>query len=214
MYNPTPSIDPEEKDEAARNRRRWLTLAEVLGVAAVLISALTLWNNYQQRTSEAADKVAARQAATAASQTLLLRGSPDRDGKQLVVTPADPSQTVQEQRIRFPSSLEIAAVETLSEPRIEVRWFERPLLRARSDERAGRGDARLPVLIETTFFSGGAMHRDLAIYDIGYRIEGGGLLGGDEVRLRGLSRVERVSPALANGRLDALWRARLPAQDR
>ena len=38
-------IDPVEKHEAARARRRWLTLAEILGVAAVLISGLTLWNS-------------------------------------------------------------------------------------------------------------------------------------------------------------------------
>ena len=62
--------------------------------------------------------------------------------------------------------------------------------------------------IQTSFFAGGEMHRDVTIYDLGYRIEGGGLLDGQDVRLRGLSRVERVAPAQAQARLDALWQAR------
>lgn len=33
------------KEEAARIRRRWITLGELLAVAAVLISALTLYLN-------------------------------------------------------------------------------------------------------------------------------------------------------------------------
>jgi hypothetical protein len=196
------------KEEAARTRRRWLTLAELLGVAAVAISALTLWNNYAQRTGEEADKAAARQAPKAASQVLLLRGTADRGGQRLAIAPADPAQTIQDQRIRFPSTLGVAAVETVSDARIEAGWFARALLRARDDGDAARGDARLPVAVETSFFTGGTLHRDVALYDIGYRIEEGGLLDGDEIRLRGLSRIGPVAPGQAQARLDALWRER------
>ena len=203
-------IDPVEKEEAARTRRRWLTLAEILGVAAVLISGLTLWNSYKQRTGEEAEKAEERQQASAAAQTLLLRGTSDREGGRLALAPADAAQTIQDQRVLFPSALGVAAVETVSEPRIEAAWFEQALLHAREEESDRRGDARLPVAIQTSFFAGGEMHRDVAIYDLGYRIEGGGLLDGQDVRLRGLSRVERVAPGQAQARLDALWAARNP----
>lgn len=204
----------EEAREAAATRRRWLTLAEILAVVAVLISAATLWNSYQQRTSEEADKAAARQAAAAASQTLLLRGSPDRDGRRLTLAPTDEAQAVQTQRISFPTPLAVSPVETVSEPRIEAGWFERSLLRA-IESAAGdrRGDARLPVTVTTEFIGGGAVRRDVALYDIGYRIEGGGLLGGRELRLNGLSRVGSVAPGEAQARLDARWRAAMPAGD-
>jgi hypothetical protein len=201
-------VDPVEKAEAARARRRWLTLAEILGVAAVLISGLTLWNSYKQRTGEEAEKAEERQQASAAAQTLLLRGTSDREGGRLALAPADSTQTIQDQRILFPSALGVATVETVSEPRIEAGWFEQALLHAREDESDRRGDARLPVAIQTSFFAGGEMHRDVAIYDLGYRIEGGGLLDDHDVRLRGLSRVERVAPAQAQARLDAIWTAR------
>jgi hypothetical protein len=210
MTDETPPLDPIAQAEAARTRRRWLTLAEILGVAAVLISALTLWNNYQQRAGEEAEKAAARQEASVAAQTLLLLGTPDRESDRLILAPADPGQTVQDQRIMFPAALGVAAVETVSEPRIEARWFEQALLRARGreEDRQLRGDARLPIAIMTTFFADGRIHRDLAVYDVGYRIEGGGLLSGRQVRLRGLARVETAAPARAQRRLDALWRAR------
>ena len=199
-------------DEAPPKRRRlplrWLTLAEIIGIAALGVSALTFWNAYQARTGAEAERIAAERAEAAAIGQLLLRGHVDRDGRLLVLAPADSGQTVQEQRVAFPSALGIAEATTLSEPRIEADWIERALIRARGDGQAGPGDRRVPVLLATRFHAGGKLHRDLAIYDLGYRIEGGGLLGGRHVRLRGISRVERVAPGRAQARLDALWEAR------
>ena len=44
-----PETPQQQAAEAAAIRRRWITLGEVLAVAAVLISALTFWNSYQER---------------------------------------------------------------------------------------------------------------------------------------------------------------------
>jgi hypothetical protein len=208
-----PPIPTREEAEAAAVRRRWITLAEVLGVIAVLISALTLWNSYRQRSADEADKAAARSEAAAEAQVLLLRASPDRDGRTLSLASAGSGQTIQNQTISFPGPLGVAAIDTVIEPRIEAGWFEQALLRAR--QAAGgqgerNGDERLPVAITTLFFSGGAMHRDSAIYDIGYRVEGGGLFGGHKIRMRGISRVETASPRTLQTRLDAIWRSRQP----
>ena len=207
-----PPIPTPAEAEAARVRRRWITLAEVLGVIAVLISGLTFWNSYRQRSSEEADKAAARDEAAAEARTLLLRSTPDRDGRKLSLAPAAAGQTIQSQTIAFPAALGVAAVDTVSEPRIEAGWFEQALLHAREagGRGEGRGDERVPVAITTLFFSGGAMHRDSAIYDIGYRVEGGGLFGGHKLRMRGISRVATVPAASLQARLDALWRSRQP----
>ena len=45
---------PEAKAEAAAARRRWLTLAEIVAIAGVVIAGLTLWNNWQGREAEQA----------------------------------------------------------------------------------------------------------------------------------------------------------------
>jgi hypothetical protein len=206
-----PAPLPLPDAEAAAVRRRWITLAEILGVVAVLISGLTLWNNYRQRTGEEAEREAARIEASADAQALLLRARPDREGRRLTLSPADADQTIQNQTIAFPTALEAAPVETVADARIDAGWFERKLLRALAredgeDER--RGDQRLPVAIVTTFYSGGTLHRDAALYDVGYRVSGGGLLGDRDVRLLGLSRIESVEPRQARSRLDSRWVSR------
>ena len=206
-----PPIPSREEVEAAAVRRRWITLAEVLGVIAVLISGLTLWNSYRQQSSDEADKAATRAQAAAEAQVLLLRASPDREGRILGLATAGTGQTIQNQTINFPGPLGVAAIDTLIEPRIEARWFEQPLLRARQGQDESRGDERVPVAITTAFFSGGELHRDSAIYDIGYRVEGGGLFGGHKIRMRGISRVETSAARNLQPRLDAIWRSRQPA---
>lgn len=201
---------PTEAAEAARTRRRWINLAEILAVIAVLISGLTLWNSYKERTSEEAEKAAAKAEANAEAQRLLLRGTPDRDGERLALAPADAAQAIQSQTIAFPAALGAASVDTVIEPRIESAWFARPVLRGRDGDAETRGDERVPVAITTLFVVAGQTHRDTAIYDVGYRVDEGGLIGGGRLRLRGLSRVESVAPGRAQARLDALWRARHP----
>jgi len=76
-----------------------------------------------------------------------------------------------------------------------------------------RNDLALSVVVACLAIGrDGAMHRDSAIYDIGYRVEGGGLFGGHKVRMRGISRVETASPRGVQARLDAIWRSRQPVQ--
>lgn len=201
--------DPESRSqaaEAAAIRRRWITLGEILAVIAVLISGLTLWNSYQERSSSEADRAAEKKQQAAKSQTLVLRGDGGR--KKMILTALDPGHAVQSQTIRFPSALGLNPVEDLVEPRIEAGWIREAAGKARkagADRRAE--DRRMPVAITSRFVSGGQTYTDAAIYDVGYRREGN-LLGGAEIDLLGLSLVERVAPGAAQARLDALWKER------
>lgn len=198
----------KDKAEAAAIRRRWITLGELLAVAAVVISGLTLWNSYQERSGAEAEKAAARQAQAAEAQTLLLRATPDAKGESLALVPADAEQTIQTQSVRFPAALGVAAVDTVAEPRIEAGWFAKPLLRLLDDQEGADspGDKRLPVAITTSFVADGATHSDTALYYLGYRIEEGGLFDGARIRLRGLSLIARVPAKAAPARLDGLWK--------
>lgn len=200
---------PEEKKEAAAIRRRWITLGEILAVLAVAISALTLWNSYNDRSAEKIERAAEKEQEKAVSRTLLLTAK--SDGKSLSLAPHDPAQAIQGQTVRFPTALGVGAVETLVEPRIEAAWVKAAVKKMRGDEAGeGRGDARLPVAVTTRFVSGGETLTDTALYDVGYRKEDGGLLGGTEVELRGLSLVSRSRADRAQADLDALWNARHP----
>lgn len=196
--------------EAAAIRRRWITLGEALAVIAVLISALTLWNSWSERSSDEAAKTAETRQAASRAARLVLTASTDRRGLKLAPTSAD--QTIQEQTITFPAALSVAPVKTTGEPRIEAGWFDQPLKRAR--EKAGmpdnsRGDEQLPVLIETHFIVGGEPHVDVALYDVGYSVTGK-LLGGHDVELHGLARVSAAGKGGSRSSLDARWKRPFP----
>ncbi len=201
---------PGERRERARVRRRWLNLGELLAIAAVLISALTFWNSYRERASSEARDNATAASASRRAATLVLRATPDRDGRALALSPRSDAQAIQGQTIRFPAALGLSAVETGSDARIERGWLEAALVKARKDAGARpetAGDARLPLLVTTSFLADGDPHTDRAVYQLGYRTSHG-LLSGTSVALTGLSRDgAAASDAAGQRRIDALWRA-------
>ncbi|MCE7796728.1 hypothetical protein LWE61_09170 [Sphingobium sufflavum] len=199
--------------EAAAIRRRWITLGEILAVIAVLISGLTLWNSWSERSAtEARTNADARQSsARAASLVLLATSSGDHE---LLLKPVSADQSVQSQTMTFPTALGVAAAETTGEPRIEAAWFEDALKTARNHARLpddSRGDERLPIAISTRFLVDGEPHEDMAIYDVGYSISGR-WLSGHKVALRGLSFVSHVKGSHAQTKLDARWKAVLASK--
>ncbi|GAA0740787.1 hypothetical protein CA233_13660 [Sphingomonas sp. ABOLD] len=201
----------KDRAEAAKVRKRWITLGEVLGVAAVLISGLTLWNNWSDRRETKAEKAATEQRASAKVAKLVLVAA-DGGKQTLALKPAAAEQSVQSQTILFPSALAVSPAATTGEPRIEGGWFEHALVKAR--EAAGladnsRGDERLPVVIVTQYLADGDPHEDVALYDVGYTISGK-FLGGHSVTLRGISLVAKVKRDHAQARLDARWKTLLP----
>lgn len=197
--------------EAAAIRRRWITLGETLAVLAVVISALTLWINWRERSDTEATRIAERQRTSAHAATLVLTATASGD-HALILKPVSAEQVVQSQTITFPTGLGAAPAQTTGEPRIEADWFESALKKARGE--AGlpgdsRGDERLPVAIATRFLVDGDVHDDVAIYDVGYTISGH-WLGGHSVALRGLSLVSRAKASHVQAALDSRWARLIP----
>ena len=197
--------------EAAAIRRRWITLGEILAVVAVMISGLTFWNSYSERTASEAERAAEKDAAAdeerkaaERSQTLLLKVSAGRGGSSLVLAPADSGQVIQSLSVAFPSELGAAAIDAVIEPRIEAGWIEKAV---KDLEREGsEGDLRVPVAITTRFVSGGETRSDTSLYDVGYRLDRGVL--DTDVELSGLALIERARASNAQARLDAIWKSR------
>ncbi|QJU58586.1 hypothetical protein HL653_13175 [Sphingomonas sp. AP4-R1] len=189
----------EEKKEAARVRRRWLNLGELLAIAGVVISGAALWNSYRERTHAEAEQANAEARTTKAAETLVLRATVEKDGNLLSLAPRDPDQTIQAQTIRFPAALGLSPIETSGDARIERVWFERGLTDALEKAKATKrapGDQRLPVQITTRFLVGGIEHEDSAIYSVAYTL-GHGFLAGTTVKMRGISRVGVAAPGSA-----------------
>jgi hypothetical protein len=211
---PSPETGIEARaEEAAAIRRRWLTLGEMLAVAAVLISALTLWLNWSERSDDRLQKAVETSHASIRAATLTLNAQSAANGKRIDLRAASPDQQIQEQRIAFPKQLGIDPIDTTGEPRIEAAWFEDALKKAR--EKAGlpddsRGDERLPVIVTTRFLTEGQLHEDVTLYDIGYTIRGR-MLSGHVLTLRGLSLARHLKSENAAAQLAARAARLLPA---
>lgn len=202
---------PQERAEAARVRRRLLNLGEVIAILAVVISGLTLWNSYRERTNSEAERASESAQSARKAATLILKATPDRDGRTLSLAPRSDAQAIQSQTIHFPAKLGLSPAETSGDARIDRGWFGNALVAARKEAGVADspGDARVPVLIETHFLADGDPHIDRAIYEIGYATSHS-LIGGTEIHLRGLSRTGSVpSEDVGQKRIDALWATRM-----
>jgi len=191
---------PEDKKEAARVRRRWLNLGELLAIVGVAISGAALWNSYRERTNAEAEQASAEARTAKKAQLLVLKATVAKEGSVLTLVPRDDTQTIQAQTIRFPAALGLSPVETTGDARLERSWFEHELTNALEKTKSAKrtpGDARLPVHIVTRFLVDGVEYEDSAIYSIGYSI-GHAFLSGTTIKLRGLSR-NSAAPAGAAG---------------
>jgi hypothetical protein len=198
----------DESAQAKARRWRWITLAELLAVAGLVISALALYDSHSARTQEESERVAAQGKEAVKVDRLTLVGTAENDGRRLKLEPAVAGQVVQSQLIRFPAALGISPAQTTGDPRLEAAWFADGLKKARraaGEKDDSVGDERLPIAIETRYLAGGVIRNDRAVYDIGYTISGQ-FLGGSSVRLRGLALVERPAGDVA-AVLDRRWSA-------
>jgi hypothetical protein len=198
----------DEPAKAKARRWRWITLAELLAVVTVGISAFALYDQHSARAREESERAAAQGKEAVKVDRLTLVGTARDDGRSLKLAPAVADQVVQSQVIRFPAALGVEPAQTTGDPRLEAAWFADGLKKARraagqKDESVG--DERLPIAIETRYLAAGVLRSDRAIYDLGYTISGQ-FLGGSSVRLRGLALVERPAGDVAAA-LDRRWSA-------
>ncbi|TXC70511.1 hypothetical protein FSB78_05825 [Sphingomonas ginsenosidivorax] len=192
------SETPAERKEAAATRRRWVSLAEVLGVTGALIAALTLWINWSDRRADQADKAQARASEQRAESRVALSAEVQDGGKALLLK--DSRHEIQDVAIAFPKALGISAQHPPADPLIAVSAFETVLLKLTdggADERTGR----LPVLLTISYLDGETTRTTSGIYDLLWKTEGR-MLRGRDLRLTGM-KVRQVRGTQAQ--LDAVW---------
>jgi len=198
------------RPDTARQRRtrlRLLTLAEVIAILAVVISGIGLWKGWQ----DDAPKPAIASESTK-SIPLTLRSTTDRDGRAVVLTAIEPGHAVQAVEISFPDALGLSPIDQSGDVRLSAASFDGQLYKARQTAGLAKlttSEARLPLLIVTRYIEGGAPRESRALYDLGYQIKDGGLFGGREIQLGGLSLVTRNASATKTA-LDRRWARQKP----
>ncbi len=177
-----------KETERVATRRRWITLGEVVGILALVVSGLSYWDAHQERTVAAAKATAA--PPVRAAPRLLLVATVDAGGDRLTLKPAAAGQLIQTQTVHFPTMVVATPVDTTGNARIEASWFEPGLRAALKGTKLHAGRHRLPIVIETSFVAGEFAATDRALYDLGYSLHAR-LLRPDVATLEGLSLVRR-----------------------
>ncbi|HXH15851.1 MAG TPA: hypothetical protein VNJ10_06930 [Sphingomonas sp.] len=198
------SETPTERREAAATRRRWVTLAEVVAVAGVLIAALTLWTNWSEHRENEADKVAAQSSAARERSRIDLSAIVRDDGATLLLK--DARHDLQDVTITFPRALGVSPQRPPAEPVIEASWVDAPMLKLTdggADDRAGR----LPVLVSVKYFDGDTTRSASGMYDVIWKTHGRRIFG-RAFKLEGLRVRQRGGD---QAMLDAIWAREKPA---
>jgi hypothetical protein len=159
--------------ETSRPRRRvpirWLTLAELVGVLALVVAALGWWDNHRERLQQDRERAAEAtgRAAEAKLQSLkasfLLTGQVESGGRRVRLASAHPDQVIQTQTLVFPGAMGREPVETTGNPRLDADWLEGGLKKA--GVKAGQ-PRRVPVGVITTYVEDGEMRTDRSVYAV------------------------------------------------
>ncbi|MEG3090045.1 hypothetical protein [Sphingomonas sp. PB1R3] len=188
----------DDAADRAKSRRRLLTLAEFVAVAGLLVAALTLYLNWSQRRSDAADRASAASAQRNERARLDLTATVESDGRRLALR--DPNHDLQDVTIDFPTKSGIARQTPVGDPVIEAEPISGPML-ALTDGQADTKEGRLPVLITTRYWDGDTARTVTGLYDVIWSTHGR-LLRGRTLRLEGLRLTDRVG---TKAKLDAAW---------
>jgi hypothetical protein len=198
-----------------KRRLRFLTLAELVGIAALVIAGLGYWDTHRERTltekertAEAQEKQAQARAG-AAKLTFLMTGSPEGGGDRLRLSSVHPEQVIQTQSVTFPGEVRGDTAETTGAPRLEAGWIEGGLTKAAHDRGSKKTHGRLPVGIVTVFIEEGQTKTDRAIYLLGYSAHPR-VLRSDKIELEGLSLLRRGAGEDIQHAVDAIWLSQNP----
>lgn len=197
----------DQSAEAKATRRRWVTIGEVVGIAALLVSAMSFWDSHRERSDAAVERARAEKHAVVQKSFILTASGL---GEILKLKPARESQAIQDQSMTFPTAVRADTVDAAGDAKIESSWIAdgvRPLKDDGNEKRVHR----VPVAIVTRYVSDGDVQIDRAIYDLAYTLHGR-FLRGAEVRLEGLSLLRRGVAEDPRPALDAIWARRAPAK--
>ncbi len=189
-----------DAEEARAERRRWITLAEGVAVAGVVIGGLTLWNNVSERRSAEAERIAERASSAEAKAALAIVATPEGNGERLVLSA--PDRRIERIEVTFPPVLKVPAKSAVGDVAIAADWVRAPVL-AITDGGADALEGRLPVAITATWWEGDKQRRSSAIYDLVFATHGR-LVGGRSLELKALARREAAGGGVGR-RLDTLW---------
>lgn len=163
----------------SESRRRWVTFGEIIGLAALIISALGLWITWKNSQEDKPTRIVEQKQAV----PLVLRGMTDRDGSTLTVSPVDPGHALESMTLTVKGA---SPIDAGSDGKIAASDIE-AALKDRAKESKDR-TYTVPVRIAAHYVEMGTDRRGGGNYVLRYRWEGRGLFGGRSLHILGLGR--------------------------
>jgi len=157
-------------------KRRWINLGELIAVAALIVSAIGVWIAWKSSRNDQPTRVVEQRQAI----PLTLRGTVERDGRELTIAPVEPSHALESLTLTVSGA---APIELGSDGSLDADAVASKL---KQDE--PKGAHSVAVSIKARYVEMGKDRTATGRYVLRYTIEGGGLLGGRSLRLVGLSR--------------------------
>lgn len=196
--------DPTTGAPLRRRQGFWLTAGEIIGVLALVIAGLNYWEGHQQR----AEDVRRARDQSRAAVALVVVGEAQADGRLIALHPLKASQAIQSQRFLFPAELLDRPVDiAASQPRIQTDWIAGGLKRVLDDRHAPpTGEARAPVVVETTYVEDGDTRTDVSLYQIGFAWKRA-FLARRQIRLTGIAFLKRMLTGESTATLEQRWTA-------
>ena len=165
--------------ESERQRRRWVTLGELIALAALIVSALGVWISWKNSDNDKPTRIVEQRQ----SIPLTLRAKSDSEGKTLTISPVEPTHALESLTVTLPGA---SPIDVGSDGALDAIDVEAALKGHDKDPKDRT--LSVPVRISARYVEAGKDRRGGGSYTLRYKWEGGGLFGGRSLRLVGLSR--------------------------
>lgn len=156
------------------NRRRWITVGEIIALLALIVSAVGVWIAWKSSNEDRTTRVVEQRTAV----PLALRGSVDSGGNALTIMPADPSHALEglTVAVKGGTTIDVGSDGKLSASDVQAALKDR-------EKESKDVTHSVPVRVEARYVEMGKDRRGGGNYVLRYKWQGGGLFGGRSLRL-------------------------------
>lgn len=166
-------------ESPSERRRRWITLGELIALAALIVSAIGVWIAWKSSGDDKHISVAEQRQ----SIPLTLRAKREDDGTRLEISPAESSHALEALTVKIGSA---SPIQVGSDGELQASDIA-SALSGRDNEPKDR-TLSIPVHIDGRYVEMGKERSSSGSYTLRYIWKGGGLFGGRSLHLVSLSR--------------------------
>ena len=165
--------------EGQRQRRRWITIGELIALAALIVSGLGVWISWKSSDNDGPTRVIEQRQPI----PLTLRAKREDDGEKLEISPVESAHALESLTVTLPGA---SPIEVGSDGELDASDVQ-AALKGRDDEPKDK-TLSVRARIDAHYVEAGKERRSTGTYTLRYMWKGGGLFGGRSLHLIGLSR--------------------------